>query len=165
MILGIDIGTVNFAVCIIERNIDLESAKRWSLKFWRIYDTGIKQWDSKMTIGQKILTTISLIPAVYDSVAVESQPGKNKKMDYVEMAVLSHFLAKGIEVRSVHSKDKYSCLFGKNMPKGKKNYPVRKEMAVLYVRGILAEIELTYFESKDKKDDLADSLCIALCVL
>lgn len=156
LILGIDVGIKNFAVCMI--------TPEKVIKYWKVFDTGIDYNDGKLKVSKKIIDTISLIPVHYDRVFVEAQPGKNRKMDYIEVVVITHFLTKGIPVEPIRSNLKFGSLMGIKCPAGKVNYDLRKEMSVSYVETVISgPCKENFFDRQSKKDDLADAYCI--CVL
>lgn len=156
-ILGIDIGIKNFAVCMIEPETK-------AIKFWKIYDLGINFNDDKLTSISKVLIVLKMIPEHYNKVAVEAQPGKNKKMDYIEVTVLTYYSTVGMPVCRIQSRGKFTKLLNMKCPTGKKNYELRKELAVSYVEDsiVMGDPARIYFDSQEKKDDLADAYCICL---
>jgi hypothetical protein len=153
-IIGIDIGTRNFAICILE----IPSKE---IKFWKVYDPEIRESDSKLQTCRKILEILRKLPVVRQ-VFVEAQPGKKRKMDYIEMVILTFFETSGIPVKSSQSRRKFPELLGIQCPKGKENYDLRKDLAVYYVQSWLSGRSKEFFSGQEKKDDLADCLCICL---
>lgn len=157
LILGIDVGIKNFAVCMLE-------PLSKTIKYWKVYDLGVVKNDDKLTVVNKVLATLKLIPEAYCSVYVEAQPGKNRKMDYIEMIVLSYYSVICIPICRIKSQDKFKKLFRISCPTGKRNYKLRKDHAVSYVNETvpLGSKARDYFDYQEKKDDLADAYCICL---
>jgi len=157
MILGIDIGIRNFAFAIATGTLE-----KWDVAYWDVIDLGIPLKSGKLRIVRAVHENLAKIPKIYKDVAIEMQPGKNRAMDYVEIATISYFISTGHTPISTNSREKYSKLFDCPCPKGNKNYQLRKNMAIEYIGKRVSGIPKTYFEAHEKKDDLADSLCIAL---
>lgn len=156
-ILGIDVGLSNFGVCILGDNYEIHK--------WSLIDTGIRKGASKTTIVTTITGIMDVITKDVTHVVVENQGAGGRKMIVIETTIINYCVMKGIEVRSVHSTEKFKILFGIPCPTGKANRQKRKNASIDYVKKILKGEYLDYFLRFEKQDDLADALCMCMVEL
>ena len=181
VVVGIDVGLHNLALCRILRNGD-----DFTIEQWKLIDCAEGLNAKKLSIEQSVALVVQTLKLQGDLfsgaevVAIESQPvGRvatgNTKMKCVSHAIQAFVLSAHPSIGRVlfvNPKNKMANAFvGKTLQlEGgddavKKRYKKHKDAAVAavteLVRGVLVWEE--FFHSLKKRDDVADSLLLA-CV-
>lgn len=151
MLLSIDVGIRNLAMCMMD-------------------ERKIVQWDvggvpplSDDGLFESLFKYIQTKPWVLecDTVLIEKQPDRNKKMKSVENFLHSYFIFNHKKVIIYDARHKIPDIAGA----GKKRYRQRKNASIdrcrEFVKAENAHL-LSFFNSHDKKDDLADTVMQAL---
>ena len=157
MILSIDVGIKNLAICQIDENTKI-----------------ISQWDVSGVPPEHddglypcLCRHLDNKPWVLDStiVLIEKQPGQNKKMKSVENFLHAYFVIKTPSAETIiyDARHKVPDVSGT----GKARYRQRKATAVTRCREFLEGSEVNAhwmdtFKASRKKDDLADTVLQAL---
>lgn len=151
MLLSIDVGIRNLAMCLMN-------------------DRKIVQWDvggvpplSDDGLYESMLKHILTRPWVLDAniVLIEKQPDKNRKMKSVEDFLHAYFVIQGKKTIIYDARHKIPDISGP----GKVRYRQRKNASIQRCREFVAKENpslLQFFNSHDKKDDLADTVMQAL---
>ena len=158
-VLSIDCGLKNLAYCILETN-------PCKLVHWEVFDVCPKTFEDLPCALVEALDARKDIWSKADTVLIERQPTRNRKMSVVQHVLHSYFLIRGkIDLKTVKTIRVVSAFhkLGSEGGKvtGKTNYRNRKKMSVEIAKEFLQtqdEPMRTYFESCSKKDDLADCL-------
>lgn len=156
MILSIDCGIKNLAMCLID-----PSTKK------------IQQWDVSGVppmhadgVFSCLVRHLNEKPWILESttVIIEKQPDKNRGMKAVENLLHTYFLVKGIkEVVIWDARHKIPDVAGA----GKARYAERKKASIERARKFIDGAEVNknwvqFFDNHKKKDDLADTVMQAL---
>lgn len=151
MLLSIDVGIRNLAMCLMD-------------------ERKIIQWDvggvpplSDDGLYESLLKHIKTKPWVLesDTVLIEKQPDKNRKMKSVENFLHSYFVIHEKKVIIYDARHKIPDIAGA----GKRKYRQRKNASIERCREFIKTENphlLSFFNSHDKKDDLADTVMQAL---
>ena len=157
MILSIDVGIRNLAMCLFDE-----------------HSTLIKQWDvSGVPPEHRDGTYVSLRKHLYerpwvldaDTVLIEKQPDRNKKMKTVENFLHAYFVIKAPTTETIvyDARFKIPDVSGP----GKAQYLKRKKASIERCKTFLETHEnnhhwLPVFDASKKKDDLADTVMQAI---
>uniref|UniRef100_A0A6C0B029 Mitochondrial resolvase Ydc2 catalytic domain-containing protein n=1 Tax=viral metagenome TaxID=1070528 RepID=A0A6C0B029_9ZZZZ len=191
-ILSFDVGIVNLAYCIIEKNGNEEFPK---ILHWEIIELTKKgntfsAHIATSGIAELYLTLINQLDqrkhlCDVDIVLIEKQPSFNPKMRIIAGCLQTYFYIRGVvdkpvdKIRSVEffsPKHKLKCYDGPELDISSKNgkivkgkYAQTKKMGVAIARTKLEEYsessQMTFFENHKKKDDLSDCYLQALTYL
>ena len=150
MILSIDVGIRNLAMCMIgeDRVID-----RWDVD-------GVPPEGGDLYVLLKNHFDEREWVLGADTVLIEKQPDKNRKMKSVENFIHAYFLIHGKNTIIYDAKHKIPDISGP----GKIKYRQRKAASVERCLAFLKETDqhVAFFRSHTKKDDLADTVMQAL---
>lgn len=167
-IISIDCGLKNLAYCVL----DFQDPVRPILCSWEVFDVQASRFEDIPVALIRCLDERKDTWLGCDTVLIERQPGKNRKMVILQHLLHSYFLIRGtIDTNTIQKVQIISAMHklgsnGGNMH-GKKNYSQRKKTSVIMARDWLnsssqAESWKECFEHSTKKDDLADCLNQAL---
>jgi hypothetical protein len=187
-VLSFDVGIVNLAYCILEKNEDTDP----KLISWEIItlENGSK-FNARIATSGVGELYINLIRALdnrpnllgVDIVLIEKQPSFNPKMRIIAGCLQTYFYIRGVvdnledPIKSVEffsPKHKLKCYEGPVLDISSKNgkvvkgkYAQTKKMGVAIARAKLEEynepgIIVSFFEKNKKKDDLSDCYLQAL---
>ena len=190
-VLSFDVGIVNLAYCILEKNEDTDP----KLISWEIItlENGSK-FNARIATSGVGELYINLIRALderpsllgVDVVLIEKQPSFNPKMRIIAGCLQTYFYIRGVvdnledPIKSVEffsPKHKLKCYEGPALDISSKNgkivkgkYAQTKKMGVAIARTKLEEynepgIIVSFFEKNKKKDDLSDCYLQALTYL
>lgn len=157
MILSIDVGIRNLAMCLIDENTN-------SIKQWDVSGIPPEHEDGLYPCFRKHLDDK---PWVLDSttILIEKQPGQNKKMKSVENFLHAYFVIKLPESETIiyDARHKVPDVSGT----GKTKYRQRKQTAITRCGEFLEKDTVNsswipHFKNSKKKDDLADTVLQAL---
>ena len=168
MIVSWDIGVNNLSYCILDI-----SENKINIKKWDIIDikNGMNIKKEKMRIFENIPNILDTIPELLDAkyVVIENQPCmKNPTMKSIQIIVYSYFIIKGLQNKDSNiehiifqsASNKLKVYKGPPVEKKyKTKYSQRKFEAVKHTNFFLENDKenFDFFNSKKKKDDLADS--------
>lgn len=171
-VLGIDVGSKNLALCLIEHNDDPQSPATTRIVRWAVISAdGTTAEAIKSALdGVKIQEWLDSASRI--TVVIERQPSKNPTMTriqhYLEMYAAFH------SVPSILQDSKFKLFYAATTPWWPKDlatsewtYARRKKLAVETAKRFLdvtdqaPEMRVIFAESS-KKDDLADSLLHAM---
>lgn len=154
MILSIDCGIKNLAMCLIDSN---RKIVKWDV-------SGIPP-NHKDGLFPCMVRHLDTKPWTMDAttVVIEKQPGQNKGMKGVEHLLHTYFLVKGKAVVIWDARFKVPDCAGT----GKAMYAKRKAAAVKRAREFIVgdgpnKEWVSFFDAHKKKDDLADTVMQAL---
>jgi len=153
MILSIDCGIKNLAMCLIDR--DSKKIHTWDVSGVPVnHSDGVfpclirhldeREWVLKSSV-----------------VVIEKQPDRNRSMKSVENLLHTYFLVKGKSVVIWDARHKIPDVAGP----GKARYDARKKASIERARKFISETNsewVTFFDKHKKKDDLADTVMQAL---
>lgn len=152
MLLSIDVGIRNLAMCLLDQRV----IKRWEVggvppeSDAGLYPQMCAHLDNRAWILEA------------DTILIEKQPDRNKKIKSVENFLHAYFVIKGKPVILWDAKHKIPDIVGP----GKEQYRRRKAASVERCRKFLRDTGqadwLKHFEASNKKDDLADTVMQAL---
>ena len=157
MILSIDVGIRNLAMCLIDENTKL-------IKNWDV--SGIPPQHSD-GLFQCMIQHLDDRPWVLDSttILIEKQPDKNRKMKSVENLLHAYFVIKLPRSETIiyDARHKIPDVCGA----GKAKYRERKLASINRCRDFLEAEDVNahwrdHFKESKKKDDLADTVMQAL---
>lgn len=158
MLLSIDVGIKNLAMCLI----DPQTKK---IKNWEVDGVPPNHSDG---LFLSLVKHLDKKPWILGSrhVLIEKQPDRNKGMKSVEHLLHTYLLAKDStrEVTIWDARYKVPDVAGP----GKAKYAARKAASIERARAFIRETNpewVTYFEGHKKKDDLADTVMQALSFL
>jgi hypothetical protein len=150
MILSIDVGIKNLAMCLIDTDRNILN--------WEVDGVPPEGGD----LYQLLKTHFSERPWVLeaDTVLIEKQPDKNRTMKSVEDFIHAYFVIHDINTILYDAKYKIPDIVGP----GKVKYRQRKNASIERCIEFLKETNqhLAFFRSHTKKDDLADTVMQAL---
>lgn len=171
IVIGWDVGLVNLSFAVIE----YISYNNWKILHWSLIDTGAKMsWNNVKKLSTVVDTLNSvknkIIPTgfIIDSVRIESQQRSIQIMKKIETLLISFYLINGIDYKKIKlmgSKSKFAIDTSlKNVPKGNSGYNMRKLLSEKICRKCICHNirYLSYFDNAKKKNDLSDSLLLAL---
>ena len=156
MLLSIDVGIRNLAMCLID-----ESSKH--ICHWEVDGVPPNHEDGLWLSLTKHLHNRPWLDDAH-KVIIERQPDRNKIMKQVERFLHGFFAAKGAEVQLWDAKHKIPDICGS----GKRQYTKRKNAAIERCRAFVQETNANWldtFEQHCKKDDMADTVMQALSFL
>jgi Poxvirus A22 protein len=154
MILSIDCGIKNLAMCLIDSNRKIVK--------WDVSGIPPNHKDGLFPCMVRHLDTKTwTLDAT--TVVIEKQPGQNKGMKGIEHLLHTYFLVKGKDVVIWDARFKVPDCAGT----GKAMYAKRKAAAVKRAREFIAgdgpnKEWVSFFDGHKKKDDLADTVMQAL---
>lgn len=146
-ILAFDIGTKHMAYAAVYKDNDPK---------FDLFDITANNVICRIT---KLNNTLKTLP-LPKQVVIEKQVGSNEVAMGIMNAISMYYIQNNIPVELYDPKKKFKYQGFKNF-KGKEH----KQLSISYARNIIEKIcpgKLGLFESYKKKDDIADSLCMAL---
>jgi hypothetical protein len=152
MLLSVDVGIRNLAMCMIDRR----TIHRWEV-------AGVPP-ESEAGLYKQLCDHLNDREWLSEAttVLIEKQPDRNKKMKSVENFLHAYFVIKGKPVILWDAKYKVPDIVGP----GKEKYRQRKAASIDRCRAFLRDTGqtdwLAVFEKSTKKDDLADTVMQAL---
>jgi hypothetical protein len=152
MLLSIDVGIKNLAMCML----DHRTIRKWEV-------AGVPP-ESESGLYKQLCGHLDDRVWLSDAttVLIEKQPDRNKKMKTVENFLHAYFVIKGKPVVLWDAKYKIPDIVGP----GKEQYRRRKAASIERCRKFLQDTAQTdwlrQFEASTKKDDLADTVMQAL---
>lgn len=152
-ILSIDVGTKNLAMCLID---DLKNIHEWEVG-------GVPSEDPEIYKNLKRYLDDRLWVLDADTVVIERQPDKNKRMKSVENFLHAYFIIHDKETVLFHAKNKVPDVVGS----GKRKYNQRKMVSIDRCLEFLQQTNqhVSFFKKHQKKDDLADTVLQALAFM
>jgi len=158
VLLSIDVGIKNLAMCLIEKNSQL-------IRNWDVSGVPPEHADG---LFRSLIKHLDERPWTLSAttVLIERQPDKNKRMKMVENLLQTYFLIKnpGADVIIYDARHKIPDVAGP----GKARYRQRKQTSIDRCREFIEAPDavnghwLTEFIKSKKKDDLADTVMQAL---
>jgi hypothetical protein len=165
-IVSIDIGIINFAFCVMERQTR-------QILNWECFGLcNTTELENCKDLVQKLDARPYLIASDIRFVIIERQPRCNNKMRILAETVRTYFLIRGIvdhqqsNMRILNWSPKYKlkCYSGDDTPDYshlKSKYSQRKKISIFHCEKLLvstnqSESFLKTFKDSKKKDDLAD---------
>jgi len=150
MFLSIDVGIKNLAFVVYDKDI-LE---------WKVVELCEKgQNASKLNmieVGKKLFETLETLHYPIQHIIIENQIGQNAiRMKMLQGMITFYFISKGMH--QIHYWNAGNKL--KRFIQGKTTYTQRKKIGVQITREIIKcafPLQVDYFETHKKKDDLAD---------
>lgn len=158
MILSIDVGIRNLAMCLLDEDSDNHIVQ------WDVSGVPPESSDGLFPCMKRHLDAK---PWVLDAttVLIEKQPGMNKKMKTVENFIHAYFVIKNPEAETIiyDARHKVPDVAGT----GKTKYRQRKQTGITRCKEFLDINEVNkewreHFKKSKKKDDLADTVLQAL---
>lgn len=158
MLLSIDVGIRNLAICAIDE-------LTCEIKHWDCGGVPPQHSDGLFLSLRKHLDDRPwLLHAT--TILIEKQPGKNKKMTSVQHFLHTYCLIKVPQADTIIYDAKHKvtdCVgAGKEMYKKRKNAAIERCWEFLNEEGDVNRHWLTLFNESKKKDDLADTVLMAL---
>jgi hypothetical protein len=158
MLLSIDVGIRNLALCAIDE-------LTCEIKHWDVDGVPPQHSDGLFLSLRKHLDDRPwLLHAT--TILIEKQPGKNKKMTSVQHFLHAYFLIKCPDAETIIYDAKHKvtdCVgAGKEMYKKRKNAAIERCEEFLLEDGDVNKHWLALFYESKKKDDLADTVLMAL---
>ena len=157
MILSIDVGIRNLAMCLFDEHSTL-------IKQWDVSGVPPEHRDGTYVSLRKHLDERPWVLEA-DTVLIEKQPDRNKKMKTVENFLHAYFVIKAPETETIvyDARFKIPDVSGP----GKAQYAKRKKAAIDRCRIFLESGDvnthwLPIFDASKKKDDLADTVMQAI---
>jgi len=156
MLLSIDVGIKNLAMCMID-----ESSKE--IKQWDVSGVPMESDEGLFELMNKHLNSKPWVLEA-TTILIEKQPGQNKKMKSVENFLHSYFIIKIPTAQTIiyDARHKIPDVVGS----GKTMYRKRKAVSVERAREFIKLDPNTHwiplFVASKKKDDLADTVMQAL---
>tara|TARA_B100001094_G_C18111331_1_gene761350 strand:- start:256 stop:879 length:624 start_codon:yes stop_codon:yes gene_type:complete len=181
-VISFDVGNHNLGVCFIQPIGEIEN-KLFKVKHIELIDlkgTCVRESVCSLVevLKNKIfpwITNTSNLPVI----AIESQPNTNPGMKCISHGIQTCFLScfENIDVRFISPRNKLTIcpstfltkeeqanvdvIIEKKTTNKKASYRCNKKLAVIYATGMLREAKqqksLDFFQSCNKKDDIADS--------
>jgi hypothetical protein len=158
MILSIDVGIKNLAMCLLDESNDNHIVQ------WDVSGVPPEHSDGLFSSLNKHLNTKPWILGA-TTVLIEKQPGMNKKMKTVENFLHAYFVIKNPTAETIiyDARHKVPDVAGT----GKTKYRERKQTGIVRCREFLEVNETNkewreLFKTSKKKDDLADTVLQAL---
>jgi hypothetical protein len=158
MLLSIDVGIRNLAICAIDE-------LTCEIKHWDCGGVPPQHSDGLFLSLRKHLDERPwLLHAT--TILIEKQPGKNKKMTSVQHFLHTYFLIKCPDAETIIYDAKHKvtdCVgAGKEMYKKRKNAAIERCWEFLNEDGAVNRHWLPMFQDSKKKDDLSDTVMMAL---
>ena len=158
MLLSIDVGIRNLAICAIDE-------LTCEIKHWDVDGVPPQHSDGLFLSLRKHLDERPwLLHAT--TVLIEKQPGKNKKMTSVQHFLEAYFIIKVPQAETIIYDAKHKvtdCVgAGKEMYKKRKNAAIERCWEFLNEDDAVNRHWLPMFQDSKKKDDLADTVLMAL---
>ena len=158
MLLSIDVGIRNLAICAIDE-------LTCEIKHWDVDGVPPQHSDGLFLSLRKHLDERPwLLNAT--TIIIEKQPGKNKKMTSVQHFLHTYFLIKCPVSTTIIYDARHKvtdCVgAGKEMYKKRKNAAIERCWEFLNEDGAVNRHWLPMFQDSKKKDDLADTVLMAL---
>lgn len=157
MILSIDVGIKNLAMCLID-----ETSK--VIQQWDVSGIPPEHKDGLYPCFRRHLDAKPWVLTA-TTILIEKQPGQNKKMKSVENFLHAYFVIKSPESETIiyDARHKVPDVAGA----GKTKYRQRKNTAIERCRKFIHDDEVNahwrdHFKASKKKDDLADTVLQAL---
>lgn len=167
-VFSIDCGLKNLAFCAL----DLSEPENPRILAWEVVDLCPTRMDDLSLAVVRCLDQRKEAWSPCDTIMIERQPSRNRKMTIVQHVIHAYFMIRGqVDAETVERVQIVSAVHklgskGRGLS-GKRNYRERKVASVAMAREWLKEngqdkrwVDL--FESASKKDDLADALNQAL---
>lgn len=149
-VMAFDIGTKHLACCSITKDKNLN---------FDMFDITAKKPLDRIKNLNNVLKSLPV--SCVKLVVIEQQVATNTIAMTIQAAIAIFYISQGIEVEFYNPKEKFKIDNLKNF-KNKEH----KKIAISYARNILTHLEqkknLLKFELLDKKDDVADCICMAL---
>ena len=157
MILSIDVGIRNLAMCQFDETSNLVTE-------WDVSGVPPEHKDGLFVSLRKHLDERPLV-LTSDTILIEKQPDKNKKMKTVEHFLQAYFVIKAPKAETIiyDARFKIPDVSGP----GKAQYMKRKKVSIERCRAFIEANEnnahwLPIFDASKKKDDLADTVMQAI---
>lgn len=162
MLLSIDVGTKNLAYCVL--NTETEEIQQWD-------NISLESDPKNMNkLCMELIQTMDMLGIAenMNTILIEKQPKVNPKMRSVAACLQTYFMIRSCvdlgedsEVILYSPKYKLNCYTGPPLEvSGTNQYYRNKMMGIAHCRALLTEKNESwkdFFESRRKKDDLADS--------
>ena len=165
MILSIDVGSKNLALCVLKKGPDVLGRDDTVIQ-WRVFELPAPVSSGVLCdVLEEVLDAWD-----YDEVVIERQPGKNQLMNRIQHYCEMLFYCKNKRVTVIDARNKLSFAarttwWPASISADNWTYRTRKSAAVKSVRAFLEDTESSFehfYEASAKKDDLADSLLQAM---
>jgi hypothetical protein len=155
IVLSIDVGIRNLALCLIDTGTKV-------IHQWEVDGVPPESSDGLYVSLRKHLDARPWVLQA-DTVLIEKQPERNRKMQCVEHFLNAYFVIKCPNAQCIlyHAKHKVPDVSGP----GKKRYTERKNTSIERCKEFIEETNPTWlplFVKSKKKDDLADTVMQAL---
>lgn len=160
-ILSFDIGIVNMAYCVIEKETK-------QIKYWEVFSLcNSTEIENCKDLVRKMDERLHILEEV-DLILMERQPKCNPKMRSLASALRSYFIVRGMvdrqlkfSIKDYSPKHKLRCWEGPvPIISCKSEYRRRKKLAIFHCEQLMVdqtqEIRDIYSSAQSKKDDLAD---------
>lgn len=175
-LISIDVGIKNLSIAIIVKTKD-----EWKLRYWFVMnlleiEEGKPKCQqnskkvSKTVLAKKLKEKFDALSFMQDPDVVIIENQMSRIMTIVQGLIIMYYTMLGVKsIKCIHAKHKLKIAGG--APKGKKNYGLRKEKGIEITRVVLEENfgkdnkYLKFFETNNKKDDLADCFLQAMYYL
>jgi len=154
MLLSIDVGIKNLAMCLID-----PGTKR--IQEWEVSGVPPQSSDGLFPALKKHLDARPWVRLVPGTVLIEKQPDKNKTIKSVEHFLHAYFLCGGKDVIIWDARHKIPDVAGP----GRAKYLERKKTSIERCRAFIQATNadwIGHFDNHKKKDDLADTCMQAL---
>lgn len=150
-VLSIDVGTKNLALCLIDSEKVIHE--------WDVDGVPSEHKDHIFLLLKKHLDARPWTLTA-DTVLIEKQPDKNKRMKSVENFLHTYFLVHELNTILYDARHKVPDVVGP----GKRRYNQRKMVSIERCIDFLKETNqrIEFFKKHSKKDDLADTVMQAL---
>lgn len=156
MLLSIDVGIKNLAICILNTEKDII--------YWKVLTLSQNKGEDQCHC---LIRTLDVeLDYELNTVLIEKQPARNNKMRIIEALLNAYFVIKQPSAKVLIYSSKHKL--GSNTFRGKSGYTERKRLSIARTTEYLKKIEskwLKEFSESKKKDDYADSLLQALSYL
>ena len=157
MLLSIDVGIRNLAMCLIDEN-------NQHIEHWDVSGIPPNHKDGVFKCMNRHLNEREWILTA-NTILIEKQPDRNRKMKTVENFLHAYMIIKNPDAECIiyDARHKIPDVAGA----GKKKYNERKKMSITRCREFLENSEINghwmdTFKTSKKKDDLADTVMQAL---
>lgn len=157
MILSIDVGIKNLAMCMIDENTQ-------NIKYWDVSGVPPEHKDGLYPCFREHLSERKWVLDA-TTILIEKQPGQNKKMKTVENFLHAYFVIKSPQSETIiyDARHKVPDVAGP----GKTRYRQRKQTAIIRCKDFVENGPnnkewVDHFNKSKKKDDLADTVLQAL---
>ena len=157
MLLSIDVGIRNLAMCMIDENTQ-------AIKYWDVSGVPPEHKDGLYPCFREHLSDRSWVLDA-STILIEKQPGQNKRMKTVENFLHAYFVIKSPKAETIiyDARHKVPDVAGA----GKAKYRQRKQTAIARCKEFVEKGPnnknwIEHFTKSKKKDDLADTVLQAL---